>query len=83
MKRPKPVTLMCDSCHQAFLAEVIDEYEYNENGDDRLIGYHHRSMCDTCVEEENKIPRDSKKWGKILYQKGLITKDEMERIYKK
>jgi len=83
MKKPKPVTFMCKDCHQAFLAQVVEEYEYNEHGDDKLIGYHHETMCQKCVEEENKIPRDSKKWGKILYEKGLITKEEMEKIYTK
>ena len=57
--------------------------EYNENGDDKLVGYEFHTRCVDCVEHLASLPRSSREWGEHLFKNGFITEDELNTNYKK
>jgi len=82
MKKPKSVEWICKKCYSRFISEPIEDWEYNEKGDDKLVGYFHSKVCKQCIDYENNLSRGSKEYGEILYNQGLITLDQLKKEYK-
>jgi hypothetical protein len=79
--KAKPAERICKRCGSRFISEPIQDWEYNERGDDRPAGYYYSRVCQKCHEHENNLPRGSREYGQILYDEGLITLADFIKNY--
>jgi RNase P subunit RPR2 len=82
MKKPQIKSVTCNRCKKLFDSVQKEDWEYNENGNDKFMGYFYSRTCNNCSDIEASLPRWSRQKGEILYNEGLITKEDLERNYK-